>query len=522
MTSAGGASIMQRAGPILPITIIHVSTVQENVRKKRPGLHLFGEYLAVQCYARREIETDPSVRSDAWAITLKQMVDSVYHYPSCMGGAIWAAIDDIFHLSEDRICGYGPWGPIDGWRREKPEYIGMKKSYSPVIITNLYTANVVNRKIKLDVENRYNFSNLNELKINVKTGSHIFPLHADIAPMSKGSIIIDLTRYCPEDKLEIIFTDPRGFICQEEVIQIGQTATSIVSKVKVKLVLAQDGNRHIIKSGETTFIISKATGTLECITSGGEKVISAGGSLMMVPFNNDDGGAPHVAFNNYTQDIQSLEYIPFESFKVKSIIPMQKADSTVYVKLSGELEHLLEGSQEYIFNTDGTVTVSYDYMTLTDFTKNNLLRQFGLLFTLPISFDRLSWERKGLWTVYPEYDINRLKGSAKALPRDLKYVEVPREVPIGEWKDNANKLGTNDFKSTKGNIIRASLKNDNNIEVIVKADGSQSARSWIDGQKIRFLIAGLNGPGSCGFFIGPRPEFKKGDHLKGKFILGIQ
>jgi beta-galactosidase len=488
--------------------------------KIRPTL--FGEYLAVQCYARREIETDPSVRSDIWANTLKQMVDSVYRNPSCMGGAIWAAIDDIFHLSEDKICGYGPWGLIDGWRREKPEYAGMKKSYSPVIITNLYTANAVNGKIKLDVENRYNFSNLNEVKIIARTGSHTFPLHADIAPMSKGSIIIDITSFNPEDKLVITFSDPRGFVCQEEVIQIGHTATPIVSNVKVKLELIQDDNRHIIKSGKTTFIISKATGALECITSGGDKVISAGGALMMVPFNNDDGGAPHVAFNNYTQDIQPLEYKPSEKFKIKSIVPMQKADSTLYIKLSGELENLLEGSQEYIFNTDGTVTVSYDYITLTDFTKNNLLRQFGLLFTLPKSFDRLSWERKGLWSIYPENDINRLKGSAKALPRDLKYVEAPLEVPIGEWKDNANKLGTNDFKSTKSNIIWASLKNDNKTEVIVKTDGSQSIRSWIDGEKTWFLIAGLNGPGSCGYFIGPRPELKKGDHLNGKFLLGIQ
>ena len=44
--------------------------------KSRPTM--FGEYMHVQCYARRELETDPSVRSDAYSRTLKQMVDSVY------------------------------------------------------------------------------------------------------------------------------------------------------------------------------------------------------------------------------------------------------------------------------------------------------------------------------------------------------------------------------------------------------------------------------------------------------------
>ena len=146
--------------------------------KTRPTL--FGEYMHVQCYARREVETDPSVRSDVWADTLKQMVDSVYTYPSCMGGAIWSGIDDIFHLSKDKICGYGPWGPLDGWRREKPEYIGMKKSYSPVIISNLKTVQAVNGKVKLDIENRYNFSNLSEVKIVVGAGNKIFNVNADI------------------------------------------------------------------------------------------------------------------------------------------------------------------------------------------------------------------------------------------------------------------------------------------------------------------------------------------------------
>jgi beta-galactosidase len=488
--------------------------------KNRPTL--FGEYMHVQCYARRELETDPSVRSDTWANTLKQMVDSVYIYPSCMGGAIWSGVDDIFHLSEDKICGYGPWGPIDGWRREKPEYIGMKKSYSPVIITNLQTAKAINDQIILDIENRYNFINLSELKISAQAGNEIFPIRSDIAPLNKGSVKIDLSGARQAETLHLTFTDPRGFICQEEVIRIRQAATPIVSGIKVPVVLSENSNTFIINSGKRTFLINKTDGTLECIASGGERIITSGGAMMLVPFNNDDGGAPDIAGNNYTQDIQPLEYKPVEKFILESISPVQKADGTVQINFSGILENQLKGSQNYIFNTGGTVSISYDYKTLSDFSGKNLLRQFGLLFTFPGSFNRLTWVRKGLWTIYPEYDINRLKGSAKALPRNFKYVEVPREVPSGDWKDNANKLGTNDFRSTKDHILWASLKNEEEIEITVQSDGSQSVRSWIDGEKTRFLVAGLNGPGSCGFFTGPRPEFKKGAHLTGKFTLGIR
>lgn len=382
--------------------------------KTRPTL--FGEYMHVQCYARREVETDPSVRSDVYANTLEQMVDSVYTYPSCMGGAIWSGIDDIFHISEDKICGYGPWGPIDGWRREKPEYIGMKKSYSPVIITNLRTAKAVDRKIELVIENRYNFTNLNELNINAKTGSQSFTVKADIAPMSEGSIIIDLPAENMGDKLFISFTDPRGFICQEEAIEILEKTDHEKPLQKVKPSINKGKNSYTIVSGGSTFIIDKETGILEIITSKGEKVISAGGELILVPFNNDDGGAPNIANNGYTQNIRPLEYLPVENFLARAVTARLSPEGSIHVTISGASENRIEGTHEYIFTTDGTVEVSYDYITLIDLKGKDRIRQFGMLFTLPSSFDHLSWRRKGLWTVYPENDINRLEGSADALP----------------------------------------------------------------------------------------------------------
>ena len=244
--------------------------------------------------------------------------------------------------------------------------------------------------------------------------------------------------------------------------------------------------------------------------------------MLLVPFNDDDGGAPGVVANNYTQDIQPLNYRPDSSFRMVSLNCRKMADGTIHVNLRGILGNKLDGAQDYVFNTDGTVTVGYDYVALTGFTGKNLLRQFGLLFTLPESFNRLSWERKGLWTTYPDWDINRLKGVARALPVDRKYVETPREIPSGDWKDNSNRLGTNDFRSTKDHILQASLKNDNGQEIRVQSDGSQNTRSWVDGGQIRLLVAGLNGPGSCRFFTGPRPEFKKGEHPTGKFVFGAQ
>jgi hypothetical protein len=486
--------------------------------KNRPTI--FGEYMHVQCYARRELETDPAVRSDVWANTLKQMVDSAYKYPACLGGAIWSGIDDIFHIDEDRICGYGPWGPIDGWRREKPEYIGMKRSYSPVIITNLNNIKSLSGEIVLNIENRYNFTNLNELKIIAKTGSYTFPLHVDVDPMRKGTMTIELPVNFQADKLYISFTDPRGFICHEEVIEPGKTQFSGRSQVKPDLVLKEEINAFIIRSGKNSFTVDRGTGKIEC-NSSGEQVIMQGGEFMLIQFNNDDGGAPNISNNGYTQDIKPLDYRPVENNRPESVNAVRGADGTIQLIISGRAGDKLEGKHEYIFAADGSVEVRYDYTAMIDFKGKERLRQYGILFTLPGSFDLLTWKRKGLWSIYPDNDINRLEGFTKAGPREMKYVEIPREIPSGLWKESANKLGTNDFRSTKDNILRASLKNDKNIELTAESDGSQSVRAWIDGDKIRFLVAGMNGPGSCGFFTGPRPEFYKGDHLKGRFTIFV-
>jgi len=487
--------------------------------KNRPTL--FGEYMHVQCYARRELETDPSVRSDAYANTLKQMVDSVYQYPASLGGAIWSGIDDIFHISEDKICGYGPWGPIDGWRRPKPEYIGMKKSYAPVLITNLKTAKIENHKLKLELENRFNFTNLNEIKITAQIGKDVVKVKADVAPLSKGSVTIDFPNAKSSDQVLITFADPRGFVCQEELVKPNTVAENKSNQV-VNVSLKEDQNTLTITSGTNTFVINKTTGLLEAFAKDGKKIFENGGQFILIPFNDDDGGAPHVAGNNYTQDIKPLDYQPDGNFKSQSVVAEKQANGSLRVTLKGGVSDQLSGQTSCIFNTDGSVTFSYDFETLTNYTKENLIRQFGLLFTLPDTYNELEWERTGLWTVYPAYDINRLKGKAKANPRQLKYVEAAREIPSGAWKDDANKLGTNDFKSTKDNIRSASLSNSQGSRVWIKSDGTQSARAWVDGNKTRFLVAGLNGPGSCGFFTGPRPQFKKGEQLKGEFTLEIK
>ncbi|WP_342328476.1 glycoside hydrolase family 2 TIM barrel-domain containing protein [Pedobacter sp. FW305-3-2-15-E-R2A2] len=475
---------------------------------------LFGEYCHVQTYNRLEEVTDPYVRAD-WGRMLHQMYDKMYTHQACLGGAIWAGIDDIFHKPDSTIVGYGPWGAVlDAWRREKPEFISVRKSYAPFVIRNLKEAKPKNGILLLKVENRYNFANLKEgqLKYTVDGVSKTATL--DVPARSSG----DLELQVPDDAkvVGITFTDPRGFITQEEqmIFSTAGRVVPVASNIAVKF--KKSGDQIVLSRGTQKYTFDKNTGLVM------DHKILGGIAMMVVPMNGDDGGAPHIAGNNYQRNIKPILYQPEGNWKT-SLLTASKDQESVNVKVEGSYKYL-KGAFNYKFLADGTIEIEYDFK-VTD-TLNINPRQWGLAFELPSDFQHLNYSSKGYWSVYPEHDIARTAGDIQALPLHQKYVEAPLQVPAGPWSADANDLGSRDFRSTKANIYHAGLSNDKGDQLTVYSDGTQSARSWIDGNKTRFLLAELNGGGSDGFFAGyyskERRPLKLGAELKGKIKLKLE
>jgi hypothetical protein len=172
------------------------------------------------------------------------------------------------------------------------------------------------------------------------------------------------------------------------------------------------------------------------------------------------------------------------------------------------------GYTEYLV-LDGELKISYKY----EIRMNINPRQVGLVFSLPENFQQLYWERLGQWNFYPEDHLGRLKGTAVTKNNNpLSGPAGPVAKPGQAWAFDQNELGTNDFRSTKMNIMKAILSNSSE-KVIIESDGSQSVRCWSAGTKINMLVASYSNMGAEGFFrshaeLIDRP-LKPGDYISG-------
>ena len=480
---------------------------------KRPVV--FDEYCHLNAYNRFELATDPGIRA-MWGPLLDSMWSDMYHSQGVLGGAIWAGIDDTFFLPDGRAVGYGTWGPVDGWRRPKPEYWGMKKAYSPVRIQLLGNTSE-NGIVRFSVENRHNFSNLSECLINWRAGGEQGTVRTDVAPRSEGSFEIVLPENLKDTEyLDIEVTGVRGFVVDEYRFRIRPEMAVLPSetaKGRVRMT-ERSGDMEIVSAGNR-FGISRADGLLSAFVDG--KATLKAPQLMILPLNPDGDG---VQMTGKSQNY--APYNPVCTDWTAESVTCRRDGKSVVIETAGSYREA-EGRFTYVFLPDGKLRIDYDFTVKKDVSP----RQTGLVFTLPGSFSRLQWSRSGYWNVYPEDDIAALEGEAEAFEDTVPVTGLagPSEQPANPWAYDRTETGSNMFRSTKTGIIMASLSSGDGMKVSVQSDGSQSVRCWTDGEDIRMLVADYNNAGD-GLYFTPHVQkeyrpLKDGDRICGSVSLSF-
>lgn len=493
-------------GSTTPIANIHYpgpGGYQVAARSERPMV--YGEYCHLNVYNRSELVTDPGVRSD-WALALAPTWENMYRTKGVLGGSIWSGIDDIFQLPDGRAVGYGAWGPIDGWRRPKPEYWDMKKIYSPIRVNTKELA--PSKMLGVEVENRYTYLNLNDLKITWRYGKEGGKVMVDVAPGEKGRISVPVAFPDSARALYLSFTDPRGYVADEYLIPVGKQSQNELPVWPVEPTrLKKDKSRFVITGKDFSCVVSRATGQLLSLKKGGKEILNGGPWLMALPLTGGGCYPNHNANTPVYNDWCS-------GWKVTAT-DARKEGASVVITVEGAYREFA-GSYTLTVNANGGLTVGYRFEALQDVNP----RQWGMVFSAPVDFNRVFWRRDGMWSVYPDDHISRPVGEAQ-----LFYAGLPDEVdarlkPSWAWSKDFNELGSNDFRATRRNIRYAGLKDAAGNQVVVRSDGQQHWRSWLQQDKICFLVADFVTAGNEmfleGYYAPYRKPLKKGDRIEGK------
>lgn len=405
--------------------------------------YLFDEYSHVLCYFDNGSagERDPGTRN-FWGESLKRFWDKIEVSNGTIGGAIWGTIDDVF-LGPNATNGYGQWGIFDGWRRPKPEYYLTKKAYSPICIKD--SAVVFpgeNAALSIPIRNRFNHTNFNELTIKWAVGTEKGSIAMNLAPHQNGMLIIPARRWNTNEILNLTFNSKVGeFAMTVDEYNLPLTAKTIqlpsLSGLPNNII---ETDKLITISGQNVEIVFDKL--LGYITSGkmkGEEIIKNGPHLNLTPF----------ALGKYS---------------VTNVTTEKTADAVI-IKVLGKYDTV---GFNYILSIAKNGQMAVDYSISNPPTATGSYDEVGICFVLNKSIDRLDWDRKGLWSVYPADHIGRTTGSAlkTSQAKDLVYREKPTWSWSSDMKDfhqrtkNHEGYGmTNDFRSSKEAIYYAQAVN---------------------------------------------------------------
>jgi beta-galactosidase len=466
---------------------------------------IFDEWAHVACYNSFTVKEDPNIR-DFWGISLDSMWQRLYDADGGLGGAIWGMIDETFMLPADlpgynewwgkidknvipgeftgHTIGYGEWGIVDTWRRKKPEFWNVKKAYSPVRLLN--TENVEfspEKAIEIQVYNRFDFTNLNELKFKLKLEgkSHIL-VSPDIPAHSRGIIFADIDNWTVGKLLYIDITDKNDKL-------IDSYALSRKTHNPLSDAIIPDGDLEITDDAKTFIIscednlklrIDKSTGLFDSIETTSGKKLFSGPYINLRTLGKADIYSSH-KITDYCTDWE------LDSLSVK------KRGNSVTISVKGR--YISGISAEFLICVFPCGLMSLDY-SISEMPQENI-REIGIRYILDNAFDSLEWKRKPYWSTYP---AGHLSAPIGKVPLYTSNNKIYRKSPEKEWnfdkksffyngiEDEISDAMINAARATKENIFEYKLSRTGKGDLFVYGNGDIACRIEKTGNKIILSI----------------------------------
>lgn len=476
--------------PVYDILSMHYQDVNGNLNQWNRSTHgfqgegipaLFDEWAHPACYTYATLQEDPNIR-EFWGHSIERMWSGLFDAPGGLGGAIWGYVDETFMLPEPKVgtafwkefartakpedyqgkcVGYGEWGIVDVWRREKPEFWATKKAYSPVRLMTTEVASFLSgQRLLLPLYNRFDHTDLDEIKIRYTYKGVEKELPApSIAPHQKGLLVIPAEAWEEGELLSICFYTATGELLDAEQVSLGsdyhvRLADSEASPVNGVLLVEETAGMMTIKGDGFEIPFSKETGLICNATSKGQVIIEKG------PFLHLDINLNHLTGAEVRKSAR--KFLTSDSDWKKQSLTYTRKEGVVEVALSGFYQDVQTDILIRI-SPAGEMNVSY----VVAGQPNGYLRETGLSFYLPERLDYLQWERKGMWSCYPEGAFAGNTGETSLYnPKQVRYGENPAQPWLADthnyyyWADagtNCDRPLTQMAKGMKENIYRYTL-----------------------------------------------------------------
>ena len=476
--------------PVYDILSMHYQDVNGNLNQWNRSTHgfqgegipaLFDEWAHPACYTYATLQEDPNIR-EFWGHSIERMWSGLFDAPGGLGGAIWGYVDETFMLPEPKVgtafwkefartakpedyqgkcVGYGEWGIVDVWRREKPEFWATKKAYSPVRLMTTEVASFLSgQRLLLPLYNCFDHTDLDEIKIRYTYKGVEKELPApSIAPHQKGLLVIPAEAWEEGELLSICFYTATGELLDAEQVSLGsdyhvRLADSEASPVNGVLLVEETAGMMTIKGDGFEIPFSKETGLICNATSKGQVIIEKG------PFLHLDINLNHLTGAEVRKSAR--KFLTSDSDWKKQSLTYTRKEGAVEVALSGFYQDVQTDILIRI-SPAGEMNVSY----VVAGQPNGYLRETGLSFYLPERLDYLQWERKGMWSCYPEGAFDGNTGETSLYnPKQVRYGENPAQPWLADthnyyyWADagtNCDRPLTQMAKGMKENIYRYTL-----------------------------------------------------------------
>lgn len=368
---------------------------------------------------------DPNI-CNFWGESIKLFWDYMYNTDGSLGGDQFG----IFTGLESHV--------------NAPEEWLIRKAYSPVHIEDEYLKLQDDGNLLFRVQNRFCHTDLNEIELQWKIGNNSgLIMCPSISPSEYGVIALPVKEVKSGDIVELAFVRKDGFQVDEYALTIGEDPFVMPNFSGQAPEMNENEGSFIVSGNKFKIEISKKTGQIVTGDYDGKPIITGGPQLYISGSNE-----------------------PLPEWKCNSVSATLNNNLSV-VKLEGtyatcKAVFTLQIDDQGMIVTNYSVTdFNIDPLPAHDLPWNNQyyggFSEIGVKYLVTGDIDRLSWDRKALWSVYPDNHIGAPKGTAykimPANPNDWGALTSDQGTYMG--RGSAEQPYTNNFRGMKEYIRTA-------------------------------------------------------------------